>query len=372
MKRLNLIFLLAICISCTKSRDETAQEEFNFSYRIDTVLVDSGEDFIYLRRGLGLGALSPDKKQLYNFNPDVPRLEVIDLEQMKLVDQKPMDLEGPLGTGFPRALKISEDGKFFFVGFTDFREFDPTLQERKLYRFRTEKPEGLEENEALGEEFFISNNGNQVFAPYGPENGEEPKTGMAMITLEDLSLKKFPFDLWQRTQNYIASLYIDGKLQSRSFEQVDVYPMESQVLVSSHNFNEVYLLDLESDSVIHKTYHSELTADTKKVPGRTTLDAPEQMREVFTQMNEEVDFSNFYFDEQNQKFFRFSRELDRKIGDSTVHKQILTIFDQDLNQLHEENFPIDYFGLKFFKDGKLWSFVNVDDELGFIIFTFDY
>lgn len=372
MRKLPLIFCLAICISCTKSIDETKQEEFKFSYQVDTVLVDSGDDFIYLRRGLGLGALSPDKKLLYNFNPDATRLEVIDLDQLKWVNQKPMELEGPLGTGFPRSIKISEDGRFFFVGFTDFREFDPAFQEQKLYRFRSEKPEGLEENEVLGEEYFISKNGTQVFVPYGPENGEEPKTGMAMITLEDLTLKKFPFDLWQRTQNYISSLYLDGKLQSRSFEQVDVYPMESQVLISSHNFNEVYLLDLESDSIIHKTYHSELTADTKKVPDRTTLDAPEQMREAFIKMNEEVDFSNFYYDEKNQKFFRFSRELERKIGDSTVHKQILTIFDQDLIQLHEERFPINYFGLKFFKDGQLWSFVNVDDELGFIIFTFDY
>jgi hypothetical protein len=26
----------------------------------------------------------------------------------------------------------------------------------------------------------------------------------------------------------------------------------------------------------------------------------------------------------------------------------------------------------FFKDGKLWSYVNVDDELGFAVFTFDF
>ena len=372
MKKLLPFILIGICLACSRPTDESNQEEFKFSYSSDTVMVDAGDDFIYLRRALGIADLSKDEKQLYNFNFDATELEVIDLEQMKLVERIKMEKEGPLGTGFPRYLSISDDGKFFFVGYTDIREFDPSLQNLVLYQFRSDKPIGLEEGETLGQEFQISQNGQYILVQYGPENMDEPKTGIAILTLNDMTVKKIPMDLWQRTQDYLVTLYIDGKLQSRSFEQVDILPRKEQVLISSHNFNEVYVLDLKTDSISHKTYHSQITADTKKLPAKTTLDAPEQMRDAFTQMNEDVEFGGFYFDEVNEKFFRFSRELDRKIGDSTVFKEVVTIFDKDLNQVHEEIFPINYFGLKFFKEGKLYSFLNIDDELGFAVFTFDF
>jgi len=321
---------------------------------------------------LGIADLSKDKTQIYNFNYEATELEVIDLDQLKLVDRIMMDKEGPLGTGFPRSLTISGDGRFFLVGYRDVREYDATLKNQILYQFRNDNLPGLEEGEALGQEFNISKNGQYLLVPYGPENSEEPKSGLAILHLNEKSVEKFPFDLWQRTQDYLVTLFVDGKEQAKSFEQVDVLPLENQVLISSHNFNELYVLDLTTDSITHKTYHSNLTADSKKLPARTTLDAPEQMRDAFTQMNEEVDFSRFYFDEDHQKFFRFSRELDGKIGDSTVYKQVITIFDKDLNQMHEELFPINYFGFKFFRDGKLYSFLNIDDELGFAVFTFDF
>ncbi len=55
-----------------------------------------------------------------------------------------------------------------------------------------------------------------------------------------------------------------------------------------------------------------------------------------------------------------------------VFKNVLTVFDENLNQLGETIVPVDPFSKKFFKDGKLWSYVNVEDELGFAVFTFDF
>jgi hypothetical protein len=60
--------------------------------------------------------------------------------------------------------------------------------------------------------------------------------------------------------------------------------------------------------------------------------------------------------------------------DSFESKVYLFAYDADLNLLGEtllENLtstPRFYF----FKDGKLWSYANVNDELGFAVFTFDF
>lgn len=83
-------------------------------------------------------------------------------------------------------------------------------------------------------------------------------------------------------------------------------------------------------------------------------------------------FGRFYFDKTNRRFWRFSRDLESEIGDSLIFKNVLTVFDENLNQLGEIAVSVDPFSKKFFKDGKLWSYVNVDDELGFAVFSFNF
>ena len=55
-----------------------------------------------------------------------------------------------------------------------------------------------------------------------------------------------------------------------------------------------------------------------------------------------------------------------------VFRNVLTVFDEEINQIMETEVLVDPFSKKFFKDGKLYSYVNVEDELGFAIFTFDF
>ncbi len=133
-------------------------------------------------------------------------------------------------------------------------------------------------------------------------------------------------------------------------------------------------MDLETDSISHKVFHSNLTEDSKKIPETVSFEVntPDDVEAVLAKSDGQVSFGRFYYDDFNKKFWRFSQELDRKIGDSAVYKEVVTFFDEDLNQLHEEVFPGDYMGFKFFREGKLYSYLNVEDELGFAVFTFDF
>ena len=59
--------------------------------------------------------------------------------------------------------------------------------------------------------------------------------------------------------------------------------------------------------------------------------------------------------------------MDRMIADSVITKDVVTFFDTDYTMLKEqklENFTNS--GTRFFKDGMLYSFLNVDDELAFV------
>ncbi|WP_057936863.1 DUF4221 family protein [Algoriphagus resistens] len=57
--------------------------------------------------------------------------------------------EGPTGTGRPRQLITSADGKTFFLGFTDVREFDSQLKHMKSYKIQVRKFEGLQVDQSL-------------------------------------------------------------------------------------------------------------------------------------------------------------------------------------------------------------------------------
>ncbi|WP_439489335.1 DUF4221 family protein [Algoriphagus sp.] len=372
MKKLTILILVVVCFSCGRSIETEKDTSFDFSYTVDTVMVDPGDGLVFLRLGLSTTALTPDQKKLYNFNPAASEMEIIDLESLRLSDRIQMEKEGPNGTGRPRQLITSKDGNTFFASFTDVREFDSQLENMKSYKIQGGDFEGLQVDQSLSFDLTISPDGKFVYTPYGSENTDQAREGLAILELQTMKLKTYPMEIWERIHAYIRSFFMDGQMVSRTYEAVYIDPVDDRILISSPNFNEVYILDLETDSISHKTFHSQLTEDSKKVPSVTNFDSPDQIPEIIAESEEQVSFSRFYYDNFNKKFWRFSRDLDRKIGDSAVFKGVVTLFDENLNQLHEEVSSIPFFGFKFFKDGKLYSYVNVEDELGFAVHTFDF
>ncbi|WP_339758253.1 DUF4221 family protein [Algoriphagus aquimarinus] len=373
MRNTFLLLLLSIfCLSCSKQPDGSNKSEFDFSYSIDTVMVDPGDGIIYLKRGLNIAALFTDKKQLFNFNPDIPELEVIDLEKLNVDHRIKMEKEGPLGTGDPRNILISTDGKIFFTSFVDVREFNAQLDSLKTYTIPKEKFEGLDADEALGADFHVSADGKFLFVPYGPEDFQKAKNGLAIIDLGTMDLKKVPLDLFERSNEYVRTWIENGNLQSQTRETLNYYQLKEKLIISSHNFNEAVLYDLTTDSLTHKVFKSKLTPNAKKVSERTTGNSFEEMLEIGEEAQKQVEFGNFLYDDKSEKVFRFTTDLDRMIGDSATFKNVITIFDSDLNQLHEEVVNFNRPNFSFFKDGKLYSYVNIEDELGFAVFTFDF
>lgn len=374
MKNLVYILFIALLTSCggiSSESDTNPGFLDNFSYTIDTVMIDAGEDFIFLQ-SLNFSSLSPDGELLYCYNNKDLQLEVIDLNQLRLKEKIKLDREGPKGVGNSSTIKISKNGDFFFLGFSGIHQLDPKLENMTSYALRKQKFESLEPDESLDFGFSISEDGQTAYVAYGKEDEDQAKSGLAVISLKDLSLRKIPVKIWESLQPYVRTLIENGKMQMRTFEPVYKTQIGNKLLLSSGNFNEVYVVDLLTDSVRHITYTSTLTRNTKTVPEKPIANSNEEMRELFDQANREVEFKEFHFDDKSRKFFRFSRDVSRTIADSVVYKTVLTLFDEELNQIHEEEVPLGIFGFRFFKNGKLWTFVNVEDELGFAVMDFKF
>ena len=364
MKNLNFLILAIVCLSCGGSTEVDDVKEFDFSFRIDTVFIDAGDQLIFHQIGLSHSDLSKDQKLLFNFTPK-SELEVIDLDSLKLFEKIALDKEGSLGTGWPYAIQVDQTGNLVFYGVEEVRFFSSDLSSMKRYQLTTEALSGLEPEKLSMFTPKIAE-GDFLFSIY--EDYEQVPKGLAIVSLEDMQVKKFPLDLADRIAPYTYTLGSDRKV----FEMINLELADKSLILSTAYANEALILDLESDSIKVKTFHSELTSDKKKVPNKTAAGTINEIDELMKEGKKGVTFGRFYFDKTHRSLVRFSQEMDREIGDSLVFKNVMTVFDENLNQLAETQVPIDPFSKKFFKDGKLWSYVNVNDELGFAVFTFDF
>lgn len=366
MKKTLVIFLIPLIFSCSGSDSENWE---SFEVSIDTVFVDAGDELIFHQIGLSHSDLSNDQKRLFNFTPK-SELEVIDLDSLKLVHKIVMEKEGPLGTGWPYAIQFDQTGRLVLFGFNEVRFFSPDLSSMKRYQLSTETLPGLEPVDVLAFNTKLSPDGKFLFSIY--ENTDKIPQGLAKISFEEMSVIKIPLDLASRIQPFIYSLFMDGRLRSRGHEGIHMEVIDNRLIISTPYSNEAFILDLESDAVTLKTFHSELTQDKKPIPIKTQAESINEIQELRTEGQKSVTFGRFYFDKTHRRLWRFSRDLDREIGDSLIFKNVLTVFDEDLNQLAESVVSVDPFSKKFFKDGKLWSYINVEDELGFAVMDFKF
>jgi hypothetical protein len=366
MKKNLFLFLFPLIFSCSKPESETHE---GFDIAIDTVFVDTGDDFIFLQGGLSHSDLTNDQKQLLNFSPR-NELEVIDLDSLKLLHKIATEKEGSIGTGQPYAIQIDQTGRLVLFGFDEVRFFSSDLSSMKRYRLSPETLSGLGAEDILTFNSLRSNDGKYLFSIY--ENPDRIPQGIAKISFEEMSVKKVPLDLTSRIQPFIYSLFMDGRLRARGHDGVYIEVVDQRLIISTPYSNEVFVVDLESDAVTLKTFESKLTQNKKPFPIKTQGESMTEFLELRKEGQKSVTFGQFYFDKTQGRVWRFSQDLDKEIGDSLVFKSVLTVFDEDLNQIAEKVIPVDPFSKKFFKDSKLWSYVNVEDELGFAVIDFKF
>lgn len=368
MKKLILIFLAPLIFSCGRNSTEKSNS-VNFNPSVDTVLIDAGEELIFHQSGLSHTSLSNDQKQLYIFSPR-DEFQIIDLDSLKLDQKIPTQKEGPLGTGMPYSIQLDQTGRVVLFGFGEVRFFSPDLSVMDLHRLTPETLSGLNSTDILGFNTKLSEDGGDLYSIY--VNTEQLPQGLAIISFENKEVKKIPFDIASKVKPYIYSLVMDGRLMSRGHDGLFLELIENHLLLSTPYSNEAILFDLEKSTVTVKKFHSELTQDSKPIPIKTEGGSFSELQNLRQEAQKSVTFGPFIFDKKSQRLYRFSQDLDRQIGDSLVFKSILTVFDKNFTQLNEQIVQVDPLSKKFFKDGKLWSYVNLDDELGFAVMGFNF
>lgn len=369
MKKLLPILFLIVFASCSKKQVNSKDEPrpFTFSFEIDTVQIDFKDRFYFMEIYLATAALSADKSMLFNLNGFNGNLEVIDLDKQELVRIERLDKEGPKGIG-PVIFSIgfSPQNELMIKGMDEIRVFDQTRSQMKVIKIGQGDLRGdvLLPDERHSYDGYFTENTDYFLTIYQEEAGmsQGELKGLTIIDLNTSTIRKIPIPELDR----IKAFYLQDQYGNYRGDEVLLSSYQNKVIVSTSGINEAFVYDLALDTLIQKKFQSKLTADTKRGDYPRNFSYESNWRDVFAERSKEVEFGKFIYDEQNEKYWRFSYELDRMIGDSIVRKTVLTVFDSDLNQVHEEKVAFDYsFYQSFFKDGMLYSYINLEDEMAF-------
>ncbi|MDR7131511.1 hypothetical protein J2X69_003875 [Algoriphagus sp. 4150] len=381
MKLYCILGLLLLLVSCGQKTVEVqlpiANVTPDFNYILDTVHIDAGEDNIYLDMELSMSDYSVNEGLLYNLTPETGRVEVINMESLRLdtVIYYPMRGPNSVKKYFPFGIKKSLLGDTFFKEYRVIHKVNSSGEKVDSYELINRGLSGDRlpfdtEIDGLGE---ISHDGSYLASFYGNFKIGGSVLGIAKVNLQDKSLKLVPIDFWDQLKKYTVSIDYDVGKRNSSPEMRFLLLNGPDVILSTSASNELWYYDHESGAVIHKEYHSRLTANQKSGNYRKDITDHRLYMYWVKRKNDEVVFGPLIKDHKAQRFYRYSRELDGSDPQKSKYTFVLTVFDEKLEQVHEQklstSIPIlgKYFERKtFVHNGSIFSYLQKDDELAFI------
>jgi hypothetical protein len=373
MKKLLPLLAIALLFSCGESSDWKSAEAVNISYTIDTVMIDSKDHFLYLSEALGRSFLAKDGKTLYNLNQKLPQLEVIDLSLMALVDTIPLEREGPSGIGaydFYDGIQVLENGEIFIFAWEEIVKLSADRKSVEKFRFTTANLTGdsLKQDEEIRYEGLISDDGSQYFTFYGNSAESSSRLGLAIINLEEMSLKKVELPLFEELIQFEIQTETNTEYPYVYVEPIYFTLSSDQLLVSSSPINEVYIVDISTGNYSKATFSSSLTANRVDVTYPTAAKSRGSNKESPRERWKQVSFYGMNWDQETQLFWRITNQTEVFEEKENTNKVTLTFFNSDLNQIGEVNLPENWkiTGAPFISQGMYWQFMNQKDEAAFV------
>lgn len=372
MKKLLFLPLIALIFSCGANESESeSSSSLELTYEIDTVMVDAGDHFFFLNYGLGMSDLSEDKKLLYNLNPETLLLEVVDLDALELRKTVQLEREGPngIGGGFFSGMQVLANGNLKLLDFNGIVEINLNGELVEKFEYEPAEWEGyeLQEDEALRYSGVFSPEGRIFWTVIADLDYTKPAKGIAKLNFDTKQLDFYEAgDMFSRLDQFSITMKADNMSMSAG-ESIHFNIVNGDLLIGNSAFNELFVLQANTDSLVHHTYTSGLTKNEKTMEARGTVESQEDFRAALTKRGEDVNFGKVIYQQEEDLLWRFSSDKDRMIADSVVKKKVLTLFNSEFTMLNEQKIEnIWTSGLQFFKDGMLYTFLNIDDEMAFV------
>jgi hypothetical protein len=382
MKKLTSLIFLPLILACggkSSKNPNSGNVLENLTFTIDTVLVDPKDEIFDLGFGVHNSALSLDTKTFYFFDMRKTVIYEIDLDRLEMVAVYPFSKEGPNSIGFnpPKINSLQNDRFLITSPGINVGIFTKNGQKEKSLKFNFREIEGLgvQEEGLITSRVTLSHDEEQMFAL---TRLSATQTEVRLLVIDPNSKTGKSIELPSMHQAVKFTLLLQQpKRVSSTGENIWLNTLHEKLFITSSVTSDTYVYDYAKDSLILVEFNHKLVPRKKTGDFESNLFTDEKAFEdaAEKQINQ-VAFKELIWDDQRKQFFRFAY---KRIKDSEGNwyrsaDVYLFVYDDELALLGEKYLPefSNVPEFTFFKDGKLWSFVNVNDELGFAVMDFKF
>ena len=378
MKKLLTISAITLLSSCgekPKSELVATTEEpknilENFSYSVDTVLVDTGDDFINFAWPF-ISSPSPNGHYFYVLDLKNEKLQKIDLDLLKLTDTFTIYKDGPNSPGAILGVTAHHDDQFFFSQLHRLSLINKEGDKTRSWILEGDKiVEGYPADPgSVSNRIILDKNFSRLYSL--PLNYETRDTYFAVLDSAGAKIMLEELTEFQKANKFRIQSDSEGKGEFLHLQQFN-----DLVLISCSVGNGTYIYNPNLDSLFYREFPHEIVPLEKTGEVKNKVGGRAEFEEELKNLSQKINYWSFLWDEKSQRYFRYASRAIRfdEDGWAKEFEVFLMAYSKDLELIGETQFhgltKVPY-GL-FFKDGKLYSYVNIDDELGFAVFTFDY
>ena len=383
MKKLFLFVLSIAVFSCGVDSESESSASSNIlgklSFTSDTLVINPGQEIINLSQGVRNGSLDESKTYFYLFDEVTAQMNKINLDELILEEQIPFEKEGPNGVGanYVTTSRYLPGEEFLFANFQNTGIFN---RNGEKVQDLTLKPgdiqvEGLSENAQYNLTNQIEFSPDRKWMYSLPGDFIEGTNQLAKINLESKSGNIIPIPALDKVGEYRILLQMDDSF-SIYVEELFLQQIAGKYFLSGGSVNSIYRFVAGQDSLQLFEFDFSLVANEKEIPINNKVSSQEEFQAEMDKARSQIGFDKLLFDEKTKRFYRFGRIYKPRVDiEAPLKAQVfLFAFDENLNLIGETEIP-DWDKVPsnaFFKEGKLWSYVNVDDELGFAVFTLNF
>ncbi|MFC4872190.1 DUF4221 family protein [Negadavirga shengliensis] len=378
MKYFILIGILLGVWACGSKGKNLSSDLVRLDFSLDTVMVNPGQEILFVNYGLYHSQLNTSKTHLYNFNHTDFAIEKINLDELAFEEKINFSKEGPDGVGnyFRRFLLINDD-TLLMSSYEQDGFFGWDAKKIRKFDFKKVGKEGdmMPEGDFLTEVISVPGH-SDVF--YGlVSNWQEKSTALVKLDLKDNLFKKIEVPLFEKSKKYEIE-FNDGQRGFGMGSEKFINYTGGKIIIGVDVSNELYVLDPATDAINLYTYENELTANEKASNPPAQVGDMKEMESLFRKIQSEIGFHRLVWDEENEVYYRLSQTLEfddsaerpenQLLPSASGAKVYITVFDKDLNKVAESLVPaLDKRPARHFvKDGKIWIFENIEDEMGFV------
>ncbi len=374
MKHFTYLTFLIISVSCQTKLNN--QANFINIYTIDTVIIDSKERLLDLETNIFRSDLNKRKSSIFLFNKFKHSIDEVDLDDLEFVNSYQFDADGPDGTGeYVYDIYEISDSLFFIKSYDRSAIFHKNSE--LIYKINWANSidsNGLEFGKIPQKEIAVGVNDLKVFGLSFENRNRE--VFLDILSVKDNSVERFDIDSEKSYHNFV--LAIDDPQNYTFIDPIVYLTSENDQIIISHQYSsEIFIFNGEGRFLKFLKFEPSMTPNRASELKDKSIHTIEQIEEEYQKLLEQVRFAPPVWDAVNKRYFRLSarrifKEREAKGALLPELQEImvyLSVFDAEFNLTSEVLIPelTSEFVKYFSKNGKLWVFENLADELGFIV-----